>query len=111
MSELEPVTTTITDGDDPFEEFNQATGAGAIRNPYPAFAALRKQGSIVKIDLRAMVGSGGGMMRNAPTELYMATTHEAVSHVLRDCATFSSSGYEQIMGVVMGHSILEMDEP
>jgi len=111
VSELEPVTTTITDGDDPFEEFNQATGAGAIRNPYPAFAALRKQGSIVKIDLRAMVGSGGGMMRNAPTELYMATTHEAVSHVLRDGATFSSSGYEQIMGVVMGHSILEMDEP
>ena len=31
--------------------------------------------------------------------------------VLRDGETFSSKGYEDVMGAVMGHSILEMDEP
>jgi cytochrome P450 len=31
--------------------------------------------------------------------------------VLRDAETFSSSGYATVMGVVMGHTILEMDAP
>ena len=110
MSELEPVTETLTDDYDAFEEFNKAMGSGAVRDPYPSFAELRKQGPIVKIDLSGMTG-GSTMMKNMPKEIFVAVTHEAVSHVLRDGATFSSSGYEQIMGIVMGHSILEMDEP
>jgi cytochrome P450 len=36
---------------------------------------------------------------------------DAVQQVLRDGQTFSSSGYADSMGLVMGHSILEMDEP
>ncbi len=110
MSELEPVTKTLTDDYDAFEEFNKAMGSGAVRDPYPSFAELRKQGPIVKIDLSGMTG-GSTMMKNMPSEIFVAVTHESVSHVLRDGATFSSSGYEQIMGIVMGHSILEMDEP
>ncbi|TDJ06185.1 MAG: cytochrome P450 [Deltaproteobacteria bacterium] len=110
MSELEPVTETLADDYDAFEEFNKAMGSGAVRDPYPSFAELRKQGPIVKIDLSGMTG-GSTMMKNMPKEIFVAVTHEAVSHVLRDAATFSSSGYEQIMGIVMGHSILEMDEP
>ena len=110
MSELEPVTQTLTDDYDAFEEFNKAMGSGTVRDPYPSFAELRKQGPIVKIDLSGMTG-GSTMMKNMPKEIFVAVTHEAVSHVLRDGVTFSSSGYEQIMGVVMGHSILEMDEP
>jgi cytochrome P450 len=110
VSELEPVTKTLTDDYDAFEEFNKAMGSGAVRDPYPSFAELRKQGPIVKIDLSGMTG-GSTMMKNMPSEIFVAVTHEAVSHVLRDGATFSSSGYEQIMGIVMGHSILEMDEP
>jgi len=31
--------------------------------------------------------------------------------VLRDNLRFSSSGYAEVMGAVMGHTILEMDEP
>ena len=31
--------------------------------------------------------------------------------MLRDGEGFSSKGYEDIMGAVFGHSILEMDEP
>jgi len=34
-----------------------------------------------------------------------------VQQVLKDGATFSSSGYAETMGMLMGHSILEMDEP
>ena len=110
MSELEPVTQTLTDDYDAFEEFNKAMGSGTVRDPYPSFAELRNQVPIVKIDLSGMTG-GSTMMKNMPKEIFVAVTHEAVSHVLRDGVTFSSSGYEQIMGVVMGHSILEMDEP
>ncbi|MCH6563093.1 MAG: hypothetical protein IH800_11855, partial [Myxococcales bacterium] len=51
MSELEPVTETLADDYDAFEEFNKAMGSGAVRDPYPSFAELRKQGPIVKIDL------------------------------------------------------------
>ncbi|MFQ5512874.1 MAG: cytochrome P450 [Myxococcota bacterium] len=99
---------------DPFDEFNRAMGAGLVRDPYPIFAAFRQQGPIVKLDVSALTGPGHG---EAPDplggvkEIYMAVTHEAVSHVLRDAETFSSRGYEDIMGVVMGHTILEMDEP
>ncbi len=31
--------------------------------------------------------------------------------MLRDGETFSSAGYADVMGMVMGHTILEMDEP
>ncbi|MEZ5136552.1 MAG: hypothetical protein R2699_16265 [Acidimicrobiales bacterium] len=43
--------------------------------------------------------------------LFTAYSFDAVSQVLRDDATFSSSLYSQVMGPVMGRSILEMDEP
>ncbi|HUV11538.1 MAG TPA: cytochrome P450, partial [Acidimicrobiia bacterium] len=36
---------------------------------------------------------------------------DAVQQVLKDGGTFSSSGYADTMGQLMGHSILEMDEP
>ena len=37
--------------------------------------------------------------------------HAAVSEVLRDGERFSSKAYELTTGIVMGHTILEMDEP
>jgi cytochrome P450 len=36
---------------------------------------------------------------------------DGVQQVLKDGETFSSSGYGDSIGLVMGHSILEMDEP
>jgi cytochrome P450 len=38
-------------------------------------------------------------------------SHEGVAQVLRDGETFTSTIYENLMGIVMGHTILEMDEP
>jgi cytochrome P450 len=37
--------------------------------------------------------------------------HDAASEVLRDGERFSSTAYASTMGIVMGHTILEMDEP
>lgn len=100
---------------DSFDRFNRAQGAGSMRDPYPIFATLRKRGGFVKIDPAAMMGggdaSGGAVRATAIPEIYSAVGYDAVSEVLRDGARFSSKGYEKIIGPVMGHSILEMDEP
>jgi cytochrome P450 len=44
-------------------------------------------------------------------DVYTAFSFDAVQQVLRDGDVFSSKGYEDVMGAVMGHTILEMDEP
>src|SRR5687768_10486467 len=113
------MTTHVADVDDevydPFEAFDQAQGAGMVRDPYPDFAALRAKGPIHEVNLREMMGlpddAGTDEMLAAMPPVYTAVTYDAVHQVLRDGETFSSSGYAMSMGQVMGHSILEMDEP
>ena len=110
---------TVAEEHDPFEDFNRSMGAGSVRTPYPQFAELRRQGPIVKIDMRqlmeAMLPSRSESSPNltppADIPVYMAVSHDAVSEVLRDSKTFSSQGYAATMGVVMGNTILQMDEP
>jgi cytochrome P450 len=46
-----------------------------------------------------------------PPAVFTALSFDAVQQVLKDGETFSSSGYAEVMGAVMGHTILEMDEP
>ena len=43
--------------------------------------------------------------------VFTAYSFDAVQQVLKDGETFSSQGYADVMGKVLGHSILEMDEP
>lgn len=104
-----------SDGYDPFEEFNRSSGMGNVRDPYPIFAALRAQGPVAKIDAGAFLADdAGGGMKLPPgmsREIYVALSHEAVSQVLRNGELFSSAGYAESMGQVMGRTILEMDEP
>ena len=107
--------------EDPFEAFNAAQGMGAIRDPYPIFAAMRASAPVHRIDLAALGGGAGpgpfegaapgGAARMAPagSELWLALTYDAVHEVLADDDRFDSSGYVNSMGQVMGHSILEMD--
>jgi cytochrome P450 len=96
---------------DPFEEFNRAqAGMGRVRDPYVRYAELRRKGAVHKLNLKELLGTtlvAPGM----PSEIYSVVTHEAVARVLLDGETFSSSGYARSMGLVMGHTILEMDEP
>jgi cytochrome P450 len=96
---------------DPFEEFNRAqAGMGRVRDPYPGYADLRRKAPVHKLALKQLLGStmvAPGM----PDDIYLVVTHDAVARVLLDGETFSSSGYGRSMGLVMGHTILEMDEP
>jgi cytochrome P450 len=116
MAEVEMA--ELADQEDPFELFNRAMGAGAVRDPYPDFAELRARGPMVKLDLeemRARARAGGAptndILPPATLQVYAATRYEAVSQVLRDGAVFSSKIYAPTMGVVMGNTILQMDEP
>lgn len=100
--------TSVSAEYDPFEEFNAAMGAGRVENPYPEFIPLREESPVSAIDIREQFGLE---MEDDDVIVYTVNTFDAVQQVLRDNQTFSSAGYEEIMGKVFGHSILEMDEP
>jgi cytochrome P450 len=97
---------TTTGEEDPFEQFNRAMGVGVVENPYPDFAALRRE-PLVRMDTGDMEGVGASRAQ----EVFNVVTFDAVQEILRDNVRFSSQGYAEVMGQVMGHTILEMDEP
>ena len=101
-----PVSATdlVDETDDPFDAFNKAMGAGLVTDPYPGFVALRAEGPVIQTELGPGMGDEG-------LKLFQAVSYEAVQEVLRDGHRFSSAGYAEVMGKVMGHTILEMDEP
>jgi cytochrome P450 len=98
----------------PFEEFNRAMGAGIVTNPYPEFASMRDE-HISLADVRQLMGLDAdadlGFDPADVPPLFTVSSYEAVQEVLRDGVRFSSNGYAEVMGAVMGHTILEMDEP
>jgi len=101
--------TTADDDYDPFDAFNRKHGAGVVENPYPDFVAMRRDTPVAELDLREMFGlADDEMPENA---VWTVNTFDTVQAVLRDGEAFSSKGYEEVMGAVFGHSILEMDEP
>src|SRR5262249_12459737 len=102
--------TPIADDEDPFELFNRITGAGTVRDPYPDYAAERAEAPVVPLDLRAEYSIPDDMEIDLPSAFRVLGYDEVVT-VLRDGETFSSTGYSVSIGEVMGHSILEMDEP
>jgi len=95
---------------DPFDEFNRAQGMGRVRDPYPYFAELRRKGPVHRVPVQRLVGDHP-RPPTMPDHVYMVVGHDAVAQVLLDGATFSSRVYAGTMGVVMGRTILEMDEP
>jgi cytochrome P450 len=90
---------------DPFEEFTLAMGAEGAVDPYPELARLRAEAAVHE-GLPHL-----GFVRDLDAPTYTAYGYEAVQTVLGDGHTYSSAGYGETMGVVMGRSILEMDEP
>lgn len=103
---------------DPFDDFNRSAGIGIVENPYPLFAAVRPHTPVLKEDVRAMAGLDadvfGPTQEAAADELpdvFTVFSYDGVHRVLSDGNTFSSAGYAEVMGEVMGHTILEMDEP
>ena len=78
---------------------------------------MRAEHPIKREDLDApMLPEGdGARARQSSIDLgitvFTAFSFDAVQQVLKDGETFSSAGYAEVMGPVMGHTILEMDEP
>ncbi len=100
-------TETTTVPFDPYE-LKDVVG-GTIRDPYPALHALCRESPVHlgPIDL----GEGAELVdptRPAPVTVF---GFDEVVQVLRDSETYSSTIYEEIMGMVMGRTILQMDEP
>ncbi|HMC52339.1 MAG TPA: cytochrome P450 [Acidimicrobiales bacterium] len=111
MTDSHPL--VVEDEHDPFEAFERAQG-GAVRDPHAEWARLREQGPVHKVDLRKLFGLDTTVEIPDAADLpesYLVLGYDEVAHVLRDGQTFSSTGYAASMGVVMGHTILEMDEP
>jgi cytochrome P450 len=94
----------------PFDPFElKDVVSGNIRDPYPRIHELRRQSPVHvgPIDL------GEGADLGEPTGPTPVTVfgYDEVVQVLRDNETYSSSVYEGVMGLVMGRTILQMDEP
>jgi len=98
---------------DPFAAFDHSIGVGHVRDPHATLAALRAETPVYagRIDRVFGLPEMPIIMSSPDTKHFCALSYDAVSQVLLDGATFSSKGYATSMGLVMGHSILEMDEP
>jgi cytochrome P450 len=92
---------------DPFAAFDDVV-AGTTRDPWPALAEKRRTAPVSK-----------GMMISPdvlpegfdPSPEWIAYRYEDCSRILRDPKTFTSTGYDATIGMVMGHMILGMDDP
>jgi cytochrome P450 len=82
------------------------TTMGDVRDPWSPLAELRRTVGVVQ---GGIMGGAGGVDDGVPQ--FLVLRYEDCARVLRDNVTFSSRVYEAIMGPVMGHTILEMDEP
>ena len=94
----------------PFDPFElKDVVSGNIRDPFPLLRELLRESPVHvgPIDL------GEGAEIGDPTVPPPVTVFgfDEVVQVLRDTETFSSVVYADIMGQVMGRTILEMDEP
>jgi cytochrome P450 len=100
---------------DPFERFNRAQGQGSVRSPYPRLAAWRRQAPVRRLELGELAPQmqlqGRVLFGGRLPEFFVALSHDAVAEVLRDGERFSSKGYARTIGLMLGRSILEMDEP
>ena len=93
---------------DPYELKDMV--GGTVLDPYPLFHELRRESPVHTgpIDL-----GDGEEVYHDPTKPPPVTVFgfEEVVQVLRDNETYSSVVYEDVMGIVMGRTILQMDEP
>lgn len=98
---------------DPFEEFNRAMGADGDASPYPGFIEARASAPIHggAIEFSDLAERPDGSVAPSEPQFFTAYSFEAVQSILGDGENWSSSGYSEFIGTVMGRSILEMDEP
>jgi cytochrome P450 len=99
---------TIQDSEyDPFAAFSDVV-AGATRDPYPDFILKRRDTPVWKGELMPMDFLPEGIDVEPG---WIAFRYDDCSRILRDAKTFTSTGYDSTIGMVMGHMILGMDDP
>jgi cytochrome P450 len=103
---------------DPFQAFDRSHGAGIVQSPYPRFAQLRRDAPVHRGQMSALVGLASEIpMLDAPgyasgLHMFTAFSHASVERLFREASVFSSRTAEnEGMELVMGHTILNMDEP
>jgi cytochrome P450 len=101
------MTTTEEQEYDPFTAFDDIV-SGTTRDPYPELARKRRESPVSK----AKMMPEGVLPEGFEDEPgWVAYRYEDCSHILRDAKTFTSTGYDSTIGMVMGHMILGMDDP
>jgi cytochrome P450 len=83
---------------------------GDVRDPWTPLAELRRTHGILAGDLIPGLSAVADASADQPPR-FAVLRYDDCARVLRDNTNFSSRIYESIMGPVMGHTILEMDEP
>jgi cytochrome P450 len=92
---------------DPFTAFDDVV-AGTTRDPFPALAEKRRTSPVAKGFTMSPDVLPEGF---DPEPGWIAYRYEDCSRILRDAKTFTSTGYDSSIGMVMGHMILGMDDP
>lgn len=109
---------------DPYAAFDEATGSGDV-DPYPIYKSLRDQGGVIRhAPFDQVAAALAGADEEKPSSFtvwkqgdpegpvsYGLYSYKVVTESLRNGDVFSSKGYENLMGLIFGHSILEMDHP
>lgn len=102
-------TTETTEPPAPFDPYElQDTVAGNIRDPFPRFAELLAESPV---HVGSIDFGEGPSDFYGPVEPVSVFGFDECVQVLRDNDTYSSTVYEGVMGMVMGRTILQMDEP
>lgn len=92
---------------DPFEAFASVMG-GDVRDPYPDFAVKRQEEPVWRGSFMKDVVQIEGIEFD---DDWIVFRYDDCSRLLRDPKTFTSTGYDSTIGLVMGHMILGMDDP
>lgn len=92
---------------DPFE-LKDVVG-GSIRDPYPRLHELRRESPVHTGPIDVGEGAEVGDPDKPPPVTVFG--FDEVVQVLRDNETYSSTVYEDVVGMVMGRTVLQMDEP
>ena len=94
-------------GFDPFE-LPDTIQLGTAEDPYPHLAAARRKGP-VQLDWPLPDEVGTGFEDREPS--FNVLGHDEVMAVLRDHETYSSKVLVDVMGPVLEHAMIAMDEP
>ena len=101
------MTTSEAQDYDPFAAFDDVV-AGTSRDPWPALAEKRRNTPVSKGFTMSPDVLPDGF---DPEPEWIAYRYDDCSRILRDAKTFSSTGYDTSIGMVLGHVILGMDDP